>query len=246
MPSPSVIDRVTSVLAAFDEGSPVLSLAELARRSGLAKATVHRLAGQLVRGRLLDKDAQGYRLGVWLFELGELVPHPRTLSQAALPIMTDLHEATRGRIHLAILDGVDVVYVEIVGEMPLQVGSRTGGRLPAHATGVGKAILAYSPFAVVRARIEAGLPRLTPRTLASAGELTAELRKIRSVGMALDLEESTMGLSCVAAPVFGSDRHVRAALSITGVTARFDPGTLGPAVRTAAFTLSRSLRALGL
>ena len=74
----------------------------------------------------------------------------------------------------------------------------------------------------------------------------AELRKIRSVGMAMDLEESTPGVSCVAAPVFGSDRRVTAALSITGRTAHFDPGTLGPAARTAAFTLSRILRTSGL
>ena len=131
----------------------------------------------------------------------------RSLSAAALPVMEDLREATRQRIHLAVLEGVDVVYVEILGTSGVDVTSRTGGRLPAHATGVGKVILAYSSAATVRARVEAGLPRLTPRTIATAGNLTRELRKIRSVGMALDLEESHLGVSCVAAPVFGADRQ---------------------------------------
>lgn len=241
-----VLERAVAIVGAFDERSPVLSLAELSRRSGLPKPTVHRLVGQLVALRVIDRAEDGYRLGMWLFELGELVPQHRTLSEAALPIMTDLYEATRLRIHLAVLSGIDVVYVQIVGGTAMRVASRPGGRLPAHATGVGKVILAYSPGAVVRSRIEAGLPRLTPRTITTPGALDSELRKIRSMGMALDLEESTVGLSCVAAPVFGSDRKVHGALSITGFTAGFDPGTLGPAVRTAAFTLSRVLRTSGL
>lgn len=245
-PPDAVLARAAALLATFDDQAPVLSLATMANRARLPKATVHRLAGQLVEQRLLDKDEDGYRLGMWLFELGELVPQHRTLSEAALPIMTDLYEATRHRIHLAVLSGIDVVYVEIVGGSGMRIGSRTGGRLPAHATGVGKAMLAYSPAAVVRARIEAGLPRLTPRTITTPGALDAELRKIRSIGMSLDLEESTPGVSCVAAPVFGADRKVQASLSITGSTARFDPGTVGPAVRTAAHTLSRVLRASGI
>ena len=103
--------------------------------------------------------------------------------------MEDLREATRQRIHLAVLEGVDVVYVEIVGANLLSVGSRTGGRFPAHATGVGKALLAYSPAAVVQARIDAGLPRLTPDDH-DAGALQRDLRQTRTRGFAQDREES--------------------------------------------------------
>lgn len=91
-----------------------------------------------------------------------------------------------------------------------------------------------------------GLPAKTPRTLTTETTLIGELRKIRAVGMALDLEESHVGVSCVAAPVFGANKRIRAGLSITGSTATMDPGTLGAAVRTAAFTLSRNLRDAGL
>jgi IclR family transcriptional regulator, acetate operon repressor len=247
----TLLARAASIVGAFDEPSPVLSLAELTARTGLPKSTVHRIVAELLDLRILEwqesgVSGAGYHLGMWLFERGELVPVHRSLSDAALPVMEDLREATRQRIHLAVLDGVDVVYVEILGTGGLEVVSRTGGRLPAHATGVGKAMLAYSPAATVQARIEAGLPRLTPRTISTSGGLVRELRKIRSVGMALDLEEAQLGVSCVAAPVFGADRKVAAGLSVTGVTGSVDPGTLGPAVRTAAFTLSRLLRESGL
>lgn len=247
----TLLARAAAIVGAFDERAPVLTLAELTRRTGLPKSTVHRIVAELVELRVLEwqetgMSGQGYHLGMWLFERGELVPAHRSLSEAALPVMEDLREATRQRIHLAVLEGVDVVYVEILGSSGIDVSSRTGGRLPAHATGVGKVILAYSSAATVRARVEAGLPRLTPRTIATPGGLTRELRKIRSVGMALDLEESHLGVCCVAAPVFGADRKVRAGLSVTGATGSIDPGTLGPAVRTAAFTLSRVLRESGL
>lgn len=247
----SLLARAAAIVGAFDERAPVLPLAELARRTGLPKSTTHRIVAELVALRVLERQesgpsGEGYRLGMWLFERGELVPAHRSLSEAALPVMEDLREATRQRIHLAVLEGVDVVYVEILGSSGVDVTSRTGGRLPAHATGVGKAILAYSSAATVRARIEAGLPRLTPRTIATPGQLTRELRTIRTVGMAQDREESHLGISCVAAPVFGADHKVRAGLSVTGATASIDPATLGPAVRTAAFTLGRALRESGL
>lgn len=247
-PGSSVLARAATVVGAFDEGDRVLGVAELARRTGLPKTTVHRLAAELVSLRILERHepAGGYRLGMWLFERGELVPTHRSLSDAALPVMEDLRESTRHRVHLAVLDGVDVVYVRILGTDEVEVTSRTGGRLPAHATGVGKVMLAYSPVETVRARVEAGLPRLTPRTIATPGGLSWGLRKIRSVGMALDLEESHLGVSCVAAPVFGSGRLIRAGLSVTGTTRSIDPGALGPAVRTAAFTLGRVLRESGL
>ncbi|CCH74213.1 Transcriptional regulator, IclR family [Nostocoides australiense Ben110] len=243
----TVLHRILAVLGAFDTSTTRLGLAELCRRAGLPKTTVHRIAGELVEERLLVRDEQGlYALGMRLFEIGELVPVHRTLSSVALPIMEDLREATRKRVHLAVLDGIDVVYVEILGATSIDVGSRPGGRIPAHATGVGKVILAYSPTATIQARLEAGLPALTPRTITTKDALVADLRKIRSIGMSLDLEESHLGVSCVAAPVFGFNKRIRAGLSITGPIGSMDPGLLGPAVRTAAFTLSRALRDAGL
>ena len=244
-----VVSRMLAVLDCFSSADPVLGISELARRSGLPKSTVHRLVVDLCDHRIMERVPQSageYRLGVRLFELGELVPVHRSLSGMALPIMEDLREATRHRVHLAVLDGIDVLYVAILGSGAVHVDSRVGGRLPAHATGVGKVLLAYAPPSVVEARIEAGLTAFTARTITSADALVAELRKIRTHGFALDIEESTPGVLCVAAPVFGADRGIRAGLSVTGITRSIDPGTIGPAVRTAAFTLTRALRDAGL
>lgn len=241
-----MLGRAAALLGAFDERSPVLGTAELARRTGLAKSTVHRLAAELCESRLLAREGTGFRLGEWLFELGELVPLRRTLADAAQPIMEDLKEATHHRVHLAILQGTDVVYVKILGGAAMGLMSREGGRLPAHATGVGKVMLAYSSRAVVASLIEAGLPPRTPRTITTGRDLILELRQIRSIGMAFEVEESHEGVACVAAPVFGADRKITAGLSLTGPVDKIDPKTLGPAVRTAAFVLSRTLRLSGI
>lgn len=245
-PPVSVLGRASSVLGAFDDHTPVLGVSEIARRTGLAKSTVHRLVSEMVTCRLLARERGGYRLGGWLFELGELVPTHRTLSDAARPIMEDLREATHRRVHLAVLDGSEVVYVNILGGSSMGLASRVGGRLPAHATGVGKVVLAYSPQAVFKEVVAAGLPALTDRTITTAEELDLELRRIRSIGMALEVGESHEGFACVAAPVFGAERHILAGLSLTGPVDKIDPIELGPAVRTAAFVLSRTLRQSGI
>jgi DNA-binding IclR family transcriptional regulator len=238
----TVLERGFSLLAAFDPDHPELGISELARRTGLAKSTVHRLAGELVRLRLLEPAGPRLRLGMRLFEIGQLVPRQRTLRDAALPFMEDLREATRNSVHLAVLEGVEVVYVEILRSRGSRsLPSRVGGRLPAHATGVGKAILAFSRPEVVTARIDAGLFRLSPHTIVVPGALTRELRTIREEGVSYDRQESEVGIVCAAAPVFGPDGAVAAALSVTGRAERLDARRMAPAVRTAALALSRAL-----
>lgn len=242
-PPISVVGRVAAVLGALEGADAPLGISELAARTGLAKGSVHRLVGQLVDERLLERTPDGRLvLGVRLFEIGSSVPLPRSLSQVARPLMVDLHQATERQVHLATLDGIDVVYIEIVRGKGPRMSSQVGGRLPAHATGVGKAMLAYSPRAVLAQRVEAGLPAMTPRTLVTPGALARNLQDIRTEGTSYDHEESHVGVSCVAAPVFGADTKIRAALSVSGPTQRMDLQRLGVAVRTAAFAISRQLR----
>jgi len=235
-----------SLLWAFDPDRPELGISELARRTGLPKSTTHRLAGELVRLGLLEQAGPRLRLGLRLFELGQLVPRQRTLRDAALPFMEDLREATQNSVHLAVLEGIEVVYVEILlSRGSRSLPSRVGGRLPAHATGVGKAILAFSPPEVVTARIEAGLVRLSPHTIVTPGGLTRELRTIRSEGVSYDRQESDLGIVCAAAPVIAPDGTVTAGLSVTGRAERLDVKRMAPAVRTAALALSRALASPG-
>jgi DNA-binding IclR family transcriptional regulator len=114
--------------------------------------------------------------------------------------------------------------------------------MPAHCTGVGKALLAFGPPERLAAVLAAGLVRRTPRTVIAPGLLRAELDRVRRRGIAEEHEESATGIACVAAPVLGPDGLAVAALSITGWANRIVIPRLAPAVRTAALGLSRALR----
>jgi IclR family transcriptional regulator, acetate operon repressor len=243
--SNSVLGRATRVLSAFDPEHSVLGVAEIARRSGVPKSTAHRLVGELSALGLLEQTHEGVRLGLRLFELGQLVPRQRTLREAAVPVMENLRDATRSPVHLAVLDDVEVVYVEILGgrSMP-RLPARVGGRMPAHATGVGKAMLAFAPPELVQRRIDVGLDRRTAHTITTAGVLSRELAAIRETGVAFDREESSLGIVCAAAPVTGPDGKVDAAISVSGRAESLDLERMAPAVRTAALTLSQQARLL--
>lgn len=240
----SVIERASQILSSFDSESPTLSLAELTRRSGLPRSTVHRIAEELAQLGWLEKSERGYQLGMRLFEFGELVPRQRDLVTIALPYMEDLRTATGASVHLAVLDGTQVVYLQVLASKSAPpMSSRRGGRLPAHATGVGKAMLAFSPPEVVQRLIDAGLPRMSARTIATPGQLRRELNAVRASGIAYDREESHAGVLCAAAPIFGTDGAVRAAISVSGFSRRVAP-RMGPAVQTAALALTRDLARL--
>ncbi|MFF5264706.1 IclR family transcriptional regulator [Actinomadura viridis] len=248
MPSgDSYLRRVVAVLSAFRAEDDDLGAAELARRSGLPRSTAHRIALDLAEAGLLERRGQRVRLGLRLFEIGQRVPRPRVLRDAALPFMSDLREATRQTVHLAVPDGGEVVYVEILGSPggpPLP--SKVGGRLPVHVTGVGKAILAFSPPEVVRAVLDSELVRLSERSTVAPGLLARELNAIRREGVAYDREESGAGIVCAASPVLGPDGAVLGALSVSGWAGRVRLAAVAPAVHTASLTLSRTLREQGL
>jgi IclR family transcriptional regulator, acetate operon repressor len=185
-----------------------------------------------------------------LFELGQLAPRQRGLAEAAAPFLADLFEATRETVHLAILDvptmpgaAPEVVYLQkLESTSAPRVPSRVGGRMPAYCTGVGKALLAFSPRPVVEQVLAAGLVRRTPRTVVAPGLLDRELAEVRARGVAEEHEESTVGIACVAAPVLDTADRALAAISITGWANRLETTRFAPAVRTAALSLSRALR----
>lgn len=245
-PGIELINRAVDLLTAFTRGpGTVLSLAELARRTGLPKPTLHRLLAALEVQGLVDRVDNGYQLGIKLFELGEHVPRKHKLREAALPFMQDLFEASHDTVHLAVLDGTDVVYLErIHGHKAVNVASRVGGRLPAYCTGVGKALLAYNPEAAMRVMAMPLTPR-TPYTIGSHQLLAEELVRIRQTGISFDREENALGITCVAAPIVIADRAI-GAVSVTCA-----PGTdverYASAVRAAALGIRRSLdRTAGL
>jgi DNA-binding IclR family transcriptional regulator len=238
----SLLARVFTILGAFDASDVVLPLSELSRRTDLPKSTVHRITASLVRWGALTKTPTGFQLGMRLFELGGLVPLPSTIREAALPFMSDLYHATRETVHLGILDGPEVVYLnKIGGHRSLVVPSRVGGRMPAHCVGLGKAMLAFASPATIGRVMASGLPRRTPYTIRSPSLLIEALNTVRQRGVAYDREEAILGVCCVAAPVLDAKGAPIAAISLTGPSARLDPERLAPAVRMAAISLSRTL-----
>ncbi len=237
-----MVDRAFALLYAFTPADPELSLAELCRRTGIAKPTAHRILADLSAWGLVERSGTAYRLGMGLFELGARAPAQLSLREAAAPILADLAEATHQTVHLAVLRGTDVVYIQkLAGRSSPKVGSRLGGRMPAYCTGVGKALLAYGEPDTVQAVLDAGLARRTARTIVAPGLFRRELAAIRRRGYAEEHEESARGIACVAAPVLDGDGLAIAAVSITGWASRLSTPRLAPAVRTAALGVARAI-----
>ncbi|GAA1193855.1 IclR family transcriptional regulator [Prauserella alba] len=239
----STAARVAALLSAFRPGDEALGVSELARRTGVPKSTTHRLTAHLADEGLLEPAGRGrLRLALKLFEIGQLAVAQRGLVDAARPYLADLREATRNTAHLAVLEGTEVVYLDILrGPDAPTLPSRVGGRFPAHATSVGKAILAFSAESVVDDVITAGLSRISPRTVTAPGLFRSQLATIARDSIAYDREESGVGVVCAGAPLLGSDGTAVGALSLSGWTNRMRLDRVAPAVRTAALTLSRLL-----
>ncbi|TNC24385.1 IclR family transcriptional regulator [Amycolatopsis alkalitolerans] len=238
----SVLARGLMLLDAFATADSELTLAELAHRTGLPKATAHRLVAELVRWGGLERSGHAYRLGIKLFELGQRAPRRRDLREAALPYLQDLYESTHENIHLAVPDGVSTLFLEkVTGHRSTPILSRVGSRMPMHCTATGKIFLALGPPGYFHQIAAAGLARRTARTIVAPGLLRKELDRAFEQGYGVNREESEVGVAAVAAPVYDARKRLLAAISITGSAERLDLARLAPAVRTAAFALSRSL-----
>jgi DNA-binding IclR family transcriptional regulator len=237
----SVLGKVKLLLSAFADDDE-LTLAELARRTGLPKSTVFRLCQELVAGGLLERWGAAYRLGLWMWEIGQQVPRQRILREAALPFMEDVFVATKETVHLAIRDGLEVLYLEkLVGHRSVDQPSRVAGRLPLHCTATGKAILAYSSHHLLGQVVANGLAPLTPHSVATPLALSHQLDRVRREGVAVELEETRVGYASLAAPVLGARRTVVAALSITLSSSRLNVARQSVPLRNAAMGLSRRL-----
>ena len=238
----SVASRVLALLGAFDQEHRSLTLSELARRAGLPLATAHRLVGELVRwGALRRRETGEYVVGRRMWDLGLLAEVQTGLRQVASPFLYDLHAATLATVHLAVRDGCEVLYVDRVsGHVSVPVVSRVGSRLPMHATGVGKVLLAYAPQDVA-ATVFAHLSRVTPFTVTQPGRLAEQIRRVHRDGYATTSEEMSLGACSVAVPVRAGDGDVVAALGIVVAGLGRDRDRLVSALQVAARGIGRSL-----
>lgn len=237
----SVLARGFVLLDAVSRAGRPLALAELAAVTLLPKSTVHRLSSQLLQLGLLDRVDEGFCLGLKMFEWGSRAERQRRLRTAALPFLTDTHHRLGETIHLAVLDSGDVVYIEkIEAHRAVRCPTHVGQRRPAQTTALGKAMLAFSPNPSSQpASLRMSLGRKPgPRVLAP-GVLPRQLMQVREFGYSFELEESFVGVACVAAPICGADGSVLGAVSITTPPSRFNPTSLGPEARKISDFISR-------
>ena len=245
LPGRSVTSRALGMLDAFDGASPRLTLTEIAQRSGTPLATAHRLLAELADwGALVRRPDGRYEIGRKLWDLGLLAPVQLELRQVAAPFLLDLHTTIRDTVHLAVRDGLQALYVErISGRESVPMVSQVGSRLPLHATGVGKVLLAAAPPGVVE-QVLRSLTRQTRHTVVEPGRLRRELAEVRRRHYARTSEEMSPGAASLAVPIQVDGRDgplVVAALGIVVPPHRRDLPRLVPVLEVAARGIGREL-----
>lgn len=240
-PGRTVTSRALAILGSFTPERPELTLAQICRLTGLRHATAHRLVGELTAWGALERIASGaYVIGLRLWELGALNPRGLPLRVRAMPIMEDLHAATQQHVQLAVLDGADALIVERISTTrAVPVVSQVGGRLPLHASAVGRMLLAHAGEELFTEVVRDGLVGFTRETITDPAELRLALAESRRTGVAVVREEVSPGAYSVAAPITDSKGHVVAALSVVGADAQTH--LLVPAVVMAGLGISRGL-----
>ncbi|MCQ3803230.1 MAG: helix-turn-helix domain-containing protein [Acidimicrobiia bacterium] len=238
-------------MTSFDEKSPALSIAEIARRTEISRASVYRLVGALQQLGYIRKDGRLYRpskkvlqLGVAAVESREFLDHIRPYLDM---IISALPEATA--INYGVLEGTDIIYLARCHQDDIiTINLRVGSRLPAHLSSLGKAILSQmAPDEAEKVVAEMTFERRTSTTISGPDQYWAELDKARVSGIALNNQELTMGLRSVAAPVFHGSEVV-GAVGVATLTTRADLETLecdyGPVLVSFARQISEEISGL--
>lgn len=224
------LQRGLTILEIIGKREQPTALADLSRELGLHPSTVFHLLKTLVAQGYVARvrGARTYRLGPKVFSLAAAAAHEQALAELATPYLADLVRATGETSHLAIYDrGEVVVIAKLDGGGPLRLTERVGTPRPAHCTAIGKVLLAGLAPSDLRTSLDGRrLPRFTARTITSPARLRAELVRVRRRGYAVDDEEYSLGIRCVAAPVRDFSGKVVAALGLSAPTWRMDDARL--------------------
>jgi DNA-binding IclR family transcriptional regulator len=229
--SPSTsVDRTIAILEAVASRAAGMSNAEISRKLDIPKSSASYILRALEKHGYLrrQRETGKYRLGLKILNLGRGALSGVDVREVALPIMRQLVEHVHITSHMAILDGTQAVYVERV-ESPgfIKMDTWIGRRMEVYSTSVGKALAAHLPEEQVQAILhERGMKRRTPTTITNPTRFLRELELVRERGYAFDDEENSVGVRCVAAPVFNAAGEIEAALNITGTTQQVNKETL--------------------
>ncbi len=242
------LERALGVLLKIGEASDSgLTLAECSAELDHSKATTHRILHTLTQLGFLrfDPERGVYQLGVRNLVLGMDFLAELDIRREALPLLRELASSTGETVHLGVLAGTQVVYIEKV-ESSQAVGmySRVGHTMPAYCTGIGKAILAFLELDQLEGALPPRLVARTPSTITRRTDLREDLERIRERGYSTDDIENEEGIRCVGAPVFDHSGEVSAGLSVAGPAWRLAPDTFeefGAMARSTALEISRRI-----
>lgn len=213
------VSRAFDILELFLR-EPALSAPEITARLGLPRTTVHELVNTLVEREYLAEagDTHRFRLGVRSFELGSAYGERLDVAQEGWQVAEQVAARCQETVHVAVRDGVEVLYVAKVDSThPVRMVSAVGRRLPAHCTAVGKVLLSALDRADFDALYPRGqrLPTMTARSVSSATALWRALARVRESGVGSEYCESNESVACVAAPVYDRRGAMAAAMSIS-------------------------------
>jgi DNA-binding IclR family transcriptional regulator len=212
------LTKVARVMECFSTVRRSLSLSEICKLTGYPRSTTHRLVTAMKEVGFIEQDRgrEDYRLGLRLFEFGNIVLANLDLHREGRPIVDALHRLTSQTVHLAVFDGFNAVVIQRT-ESPTEsgIGASFVESSPTYCTSVGKAILAFQPGETVERVIAAGLRRYTETTITDPAALRAEMEAIRGRGYAIDEAEHQPGLRCVGAPIRNQKGAVFAAMSVS-------------------------------
>ncbi|MGH9245051.1 MAG: IclR family transcriptional regulator [Acidimicrobiales bacterium] len=218
-------DRTLEILETLADSGGRPTLAELATTLDIPKSSLHAILRTMQRRRWIETDASGLRfgLGVRAVEVGTSYVDADDVVARLGPMLDELAEVLGETVHLGRLDGPDIVYIaKRESRHPLRLYSAIGRRLPAHATALGKAILATQSTQEVDRLLVYPLLRLTPNTLTDPTELHTDLEATRARGYAIDREENTEGIRCFAVAVATNATEIPDAISLSVPTFRLD------------------------
>lgn len=213
-PGRTVTSKVLAILEAFEQHGSPLSLSQMAQASGVPMSTCHRLVAELSHWGMVDRDGNGrYHVGLRLWEVAQ--NGGRQLRETARPYLQDLFAVTDATAHIAVREGNEVLYIDrVYSSRRIPRASRVGGRLPLHATAVGKVLLAHEEDWLVEAYVSRQLEAPTRRTHVDSIQLLEELHRTREQGYATTLEEVRAGSCSIAVPIHDDESVVVASLGI--------------------------------
>ena len=242
-----VVTKVLSILETLHEAPSGLQLKDVALQTAINKSTAYRFLAHLEHEGYVFRDSTGaYAIGVRLARLASGSSYQTTLRKLSRPILQQLWRTTGETVNLAVMDGREVLYLDVMeSSHTFRLVSQVGMRRPVYCTALGKVMLAYIPEEE-HTYFFSGMTfeRFTPHTLKSVAQLRKDLAAIRQRGYSIDSEEAYLGSRCIGAPIFDSLGKIAAAVSVSGPTTRVTKErvpSFATLAKNAASAISRSL-----